>query len=106
MKNIIVKMRNINIRCKYRPEYKGVFGYADDLSLLCLSFSGMRKMLKIWKRNANDITILFNVSKKQILYFSKCEDLGNTMKPMLCMNNCQLILYVKKYTLKHYFKFF
>ena len=41
----------------------GVFGYADDLSLLYPSFSGMGKMLKISERYANENTILFNASK-------------------------------------------
>ena len=32
----------------------GVFGYADDLSLLCPSFSGIKEMLNICERFAND----------------------------------------------------
>ena len=72
----------------------GVFGYADDLSLLCLSFSGMREM--ICERYANENKILFNARKSQILYFSKNEVSGNAMKPMLCMNNGQLIPYIEK----------
>ena len=74
----------------------GVFGYADDLSLLCPSFSGMREMLKICERYPIDNKILFNASKRQIWHFSKIKDSGDTMKPMLCMNNSQLILYVEK----------
>ena len=65
----------------------GVYGYADDLSLLCPSYSGMREMLKtlVCERYANKNKILFNASKRQILYFSKNEDLGNITKPLLCM---------------------
>ena len=55
--------------------------YADDLSVLCPSFSGMREILKICERYANKNKILFNASKSQILHFSKNEDLGNTTKP-------------------------
>ena len=46
LNNLIVKLRNSSIGCRYRSEYMGVFGYADDLSLLCPSFSGIREMLK------------------------------------------------------------
>ena len=45
LNNIIVKLRNSNIGCRCRSEYMGVFGYADDLSLLCPSFSGIKKCL-------------------------------------------------------------
>ena len=75
----------------------GVFGYADDLSLLCPTFSGMREMLKECERYANENKILFNASKSQILHFSKNEDLGNNRKPKLHMNNGQLIPYVEKF---------
>ena len=52
----------------------GVFGYADDLSLLCPSFSGIKEMLYICERFASDNKILFNASKSQLLYFSKKDD--------------------------------
>ena len=74
----------------------GVFGYAVDLSLLCPSFSGMREMLNVCERNANNNTILFNVSKRQILHFRKNRDSENNRKPQLRRNNGQLIPYVKK----------
>ena len=48
----------------------GVFGYADDLSLLCPSCSGIREMLNVCERYANENKILFNASKSQILHFS------------------------------------
>ena len=83
----------------------GVFGYADDLSLLCLSFSGMREMLKICESCVNENNFLFNVSKRQILNFGKNEVSGNAMKPILCIYNGQLNLCRKMYTLRYYFKF-
>ena len=33
LNNLILNLSNSNIGCKYRSEYMGVFGYADDLSL-------------------------------------------------------------------------
>ena len=81
LNNLIVKIRNSNIGCRYRSEYMGVFGYADDLSLLCPSFSGMREMLNVCERYTNGNKILFNASKSQILHLSKNEDSENNRKP-------------------------
>ena len=63
LNNFIVKLRNSNIGCRYRSEYMGVFGYADDLSLLCPSFSGIREMLNVCESYANENKIIFNASK-------------------------------------------
>ena len=41
LNNLIINLRNSNIGCKYGSEYMGVFGYADDLSLFCPSFTGI-----------------------------------------------------------------
>ena len=49
----------------------GVFGYADDLSLLCPSFSGMKDMLSICEQYAHDNNIMFNASKSQLIYLGK-----------------------------------
>ena len=40
-------LRKNNIGCRYGSEYMGVFCYADDLSLLYPSFTGIKEMLKI-----------------------------------------------------------
>ena len=63
MNKVIVNLRNSNIGCRYRSEYMGVFGYADDLSLLCPSFSNIKEMLNICEQFANYNKILFNDSK-------------------------------------------
>ena len=42
----------MSVATRYRSEYMGVFGYADDLRLLCPSFSGIKEMLNICERFA------------------------------------------------------
>ena len=49
----------------------GVFGYADDLTLLCPSLAGLKQMLNVGEDYAKVYNILFNASK------SKLEHLGN-----------------------------
>ena len=63
LNNLILNLRNSNIGCKYRSEYMGVFGYADDLSLLCPSFTGIKEMLNICEKYARKYDILFNATK-------------------------------------------
>ena len=52
LNNLILNLRNSNIGCKYGFEYMGVFGYVDDLSLLCPSFTGIKEMLNICEKYA------------------------------------------------------
>ena len=43
-------LRQNNIGCRYGPHYMGVYGYADDISLLCPTVSGMKEMLKTYAK--------------------------------------------------------
>ena len=69
--NLINILRQINIGCRYGAHYMGVYGYADDISLLCPTVSGMKEMLKTCETFAKQHDILFNASKSQLLWFSK-----------------------------------
>ena len=61
--NLINILRQNNIGCRYGPHYMGVYGYADDISLLCPTVSGMKEMLKTCKTFAQQHDILFKASK-------------------------------------------
>ena len=61
---LIEVLRKNNIGCRYGSEYMGVFCYADDLSLLCPSFTGIKEMLKTCENYAMKHNILFNAKKK------------------------------------------
>ena len=69
----------------------GVFCYADDLSLLCPSFTDINEMLKTCEIYADQHKILFNAKKSQLLLFNK----SSTSKYLqLCMNDGSIIPYV------------
>ena len=73
----------------------GVYGYADDISLLCPTVgptvSGMKEMLKTCETFAQQHDILFNASESQLLWFGK----GKTpININLKMKNGQVIPYV------------
>ena len=46
LNGLIEEIRKNNIGCRYGSEFVGVFCYADDLSLLCPSFTGIKEMLR------------------------------------------------------------
>ena len=86
LNKLILNLGNSSIGCKYRSEYMGVFGYADDLSLLCPSFTDIKEMLNICEKYARKYNILFNATKGQLLYFGKDSNNDN-IQPVLTMDN-------------------
>ena len=64
----------------------GVFEYADDLSLLCPSFTGIKEMLNMCEKYARKYDILFNATKSQLLYFGK-DSKNDNIQPVLSMDN-------------------
>ena len=95
LNNLILNLRNSSIGCKHGSEYMGVCRYADDLSLLCPSFTGIKEMLSICEKYARKYDILFNTTKSQLLYFSK--DCNNdNVQPVLSMDNGKKIPCVSK----------
>ena len=103
LNNLILNLRNSNIGCKFGSEYIGVFGYADDLSLLCPSFTGIKEMLNICEKYDRKYDILFNATKIQLLYFGKDSNNDN-VQPVLSMDNGKKFLmllnaYIRMYML-------
>ena len=91
LKVLIEKLRKNNIGCRYGSEFMGVFCYADDLSILCLSFTGIKEMLQTCETYAEEHTILFNAKKSHLLYFTKS---STSKDSQLFMNDGSIISYV------------
>ena len=53
----------------------GVFGYADDLSLLCPSLEGVKEMSFHCKQYAMDYKIMFNTKKSKSMCLKKHLDM-------------------------------
>ena len=64
--------------------------------MLCPSFSGLKEMLNICERYANDKKITFNASKRKLLHFSKKDDPPHNRKPILRIKHGQIIPCVEK----------
>ena len=69
----------------------GVYCYADDLSLLCPSFTGIKEMLRTCKIYAEEHKILFNAKTSQLLHFTKS---SKSKDSQLFMNDGSIIPYV------------
>ena len=69
--NLIIQLRKFNIGCKIGNSFLGVFGYADDLTLLCPSLAGLKQMLNVCEDYAKEYNILFNASKSKLMHFGK-----------------------------------
>ena len=69
--NLIIQLMKFNIGCKIGNSFLCVFGYADDLTLLCLSLAGLKQMLNVCEDYAKEFNILFNASKSKLMHFRK-----------------------------------
>ena len=79
MNELFSEMKKSGAGCHIDEYYAGMFGYADDLLLLCPSRDGLQKMLEIAEEYANDHRISFstnidpNKSKTKGIILSKKE---------------------------------
>ena len=69
--NLINILQKDNIGCRYGPHFIRVYGYADDISLLCPTVNRLKEMLKTCEPFAKQQDILFKSSKSQQLWFGK-----------------------------------
>ena len=80
----IKRLKDSTIGCKIGNNYVGVFCYADNLTLIRPTLTGLKCMLAICENYADEYKILFNASKSQLLHFTK----SNTQEKItLEMNN-------------------
>ena len=63
-------MRNSNIGYIIVNQYVGVFCYANDISLLCPSITGLKQMLLLCETYAEQYNIRFNSFKSQLIHFT------------------------------------
>ena len=67
--DLLERLKRNGIGCHIGHHFVGVFGYADDIMLLCPSVTGLMKMIRICEEYANEHDILFNGKKSKYLVF-------------------------------------
>ena len=71
MDELLNRLKRSGIGCHIGVHYIGVLGFADDIILLCPTLSGMRTMLNICEKFADEYNLIFNGNKSKLLIFSK-----------------------------------
>ena len=94
--NLIKILKNRNIGCKVGTNYMRVFGYTDDLSLLCPSLEGLKEMLFLCEQYAIDYKIMFNSKKSKFMCFQKKSDMTTDFNNCISMKDGSSIEYVKE----------
>ena len=67
--DLLERLKRNGIGCHIGHHFVGVFGYADDIILLCPSVTGLMKMIRICEEYANEHDILFDGKKSKYLVF-------------------------------------
>ena len=70
MDKLIKQLRNSIIGCKIVNQYVGVFCYADDISLVCPSITGLKQMVLLCETYVEEYNIRFNSSTSQLIHFT------------------------------------
>ena len=74
----------------------GVFGYADDLSLLCPSLERLKEMLFIGEEYATDYKIKFNAKKSKFMSFQKKLAMATNFNHCISMQDGSSLEHVKE----------
>ena len=73
--HLFTSLKQSGIGCHINGTYIGALGYADDITLTCLSLYGLNCMLDICNQFAKNHHVIFN-TKKTI-----CIKYGDAVKP-------------------------
>ena len=69
--DLLLDLKNSGVGCTVGNYYCGAFGYADDIILLCPTFTGLEHMIKICEIYADKHFIRFNGKKSKLLIFGE-----------------------------------
>ena len=64
---LLLRLQESGIGCHIGGHYAGALAYADDITLLSPSMTGLGKMSSIFEQYASEYDILFNRSKSKLL---------------------------------------
>jgi exonuclease III len=81
---LLSKLKESGIGCHIGDKYVGALSFADDLTLLCPTLTGLRKMVKICEDYANSYYIKFNGTKSKLLVFRGFDCLVDDQSIVVC----------------------
>ena len=68
--DLLLELERAGVGCYWRHHFVGAVCYADDIALLAPSLSALRIMLETCTRYASLHSLIFNISKTQLIKFS------------------------------------
>ena len=71
MDELILRLKTKGIGCYIGIFYAGCIAYADDLTLLCPSVSGLQNMLAICEKFGCEYSVSYNAKKTQCIVFGR-----------------------------------
>ena len=80
---LICRLEKAGTGCWIGKYYFGAFGYADDLSLICPTFTGLQKMLHICEQYAAEFSVKYNATKSMCMLFTRSK---NQHPPSVTLN--------------------
>lgn len=72
--------------CWVGPYFYGIFGYADDILLLCPTLRGLQRMLKVCEDFGKEYGMIYNLSKSICINFSH----NSYFEPDIYLNDVKL----------------
>ena len=81
---LLLRIQESGTGCHMGGHYAGALAYADDITLISPSMTGLRKMSSICEQNASEYDILFNGSKSKLLFFYRCCCNVSTLSIAVC----------------------
>ena len=77
---LLLRLQESGFGCHMGGHYACALAYADDITLISPSMTGLRKMSSICEQYASEYDILFNGSKSKLLFFKgRCCNVSTSM---------------------------
>ena len=87
---VLCKLKDKAVGCHIGHMYAGCLAYADDITLVALSVSGLQKMLQVCEEFGFEYGVKYNSGKTECILFIKTRNAALGTEPCVYLNNCKL----------------
>eukprot|EP00914_Ancora_sagittata_P012591 GHVO01024206.1.p1 GENE.GHVO01024206.1~~GHVO01024206.1.p1 ORF type:complete len:131 (-),score=10.07 GHVO01024206.1:442-834(-) len=82
MDELLSKLKSLSIGCNISGRFAGTVCYADDLTLLSPTLTGMQKMVDICDEFGEENDLTFNPKKSECIAFSQGVSINEALEPI------------------------
>ena len=87
MDQLINRLQGVGIGCWIGLNFYGCLSYADDMTLLCPTVTGLQKMIKTCEIYGAEYDVIYNATKSKCMMFSRG---GKENGTQVLLQNCEL----------------